>query len=113
MITFFVLLSNRKNIKFAKSYYLARSITTILLFALYLTLLILIIALYKGSIIFEETEDDINFILSDAMKWLIILLAIGLVVGTLFDLYYSLGVRTYYMQFVSPLEPYKGEQNET
>ena len=97
MMTFFVFLFNRKNIKFVKAYYLVRSITTILFFLLCLIYLILIISLYKGSTLFNESTDDIDFILSDQIKWMIILLAICLVAGTLFDLYYSLAIRTYYM----------------
>jgi hypothetical protein len=43
------------------------------------------------------SDIDLEFIRSDQMKWGIIILAIILILGTMFDLYFSLTVRTYYL----------------
>lgn len=43
------------------------------------------------------SDEDIEFIRSDDMKWGVIILAVMLILGTMFDLYFSLTVRTYYL----------------
>lgn len=43
------------------------------------------------------SDEDLIFIREDQMKWGIILLAVILVLGTMFDLYFSLAVRTLYL----------------
>jgi hypothetical protein len=80
---------------------MARSISTIILFALNLAILVLLVLLYKGQDIFEMTENDTNFLASDSMKWTIILLAILVVVSVLIDLYFSLAVRTFYLNLAN------------
>lgn len=45
----------------------------------------------------EMSEEDLEFIRSDDMKWGVIILAVTLILGTMFDLYFSLTVRTYYL----------------
>jgi hypothetical protein len=43
------------------------------------------------------SDEDLEFIRSDEMKWGVIILAVTLILGTMFDLYFSLTVRTYYL----------------
>lgn len=43
------------------------------------------------------SEEDASFMQCEQMKWGIILLAVILILGTMFDLYFSLAVRTYYL----------------
>ena len=80
--------------------YVCRSITSVLMFILYLIVLVILILLYKGTQVVKLTVADSTFIASDIMKWTVILLAIVLVVGTLFDLYFSLAVRTFYLNLM-------------
>lgn len=68
------------------------------MFGLCLSFLVILVLLYKGSTnIVELTEPDGEFLRSDSMKWVIIMLAVILVIGTMFDLYFSLVVRTFYL----------------
>ena len=44
------------------------------------------------------------FLNSEEMKWGIILLAMSVVVSTLFDLYFSLTIRTFYLNLANGFE---------
>lgn len=60
--------------------------------------IVILVLLYKGtSQIVVLSDQDQAFLTSDQYKWGIILLAIVLVLGTMFDLYFSLAVRTLYL----------------
>lgn len=79
-----------------------RSITSVLMFGLSMSMLIVLIVLYKGdSNLMKMTEVDITFLRSDQMKWGIIILAIILILGTMLDLYFSLVLRTFYLTFMA------------
>jgi hypothetical protein len=68
------------------------------MFGLCLTYLVILVLLYKGSTDLVQMEDaDIFFIRSDQMKWGIIFMAVILIMGTMFDLYFSLAIRTHYL----------------
>lgn len=91
---------------------MVRAVTTILLFIMSLVALILLILLYKGTEVFEITEEDAEFLESNEMKWCIILLAILVVISTLFDLYFSLAIRTFYLNLAKGLELSEAEEKE-
>ena len=75
-----------------------RSVTSVIMFALSMSLLIVLVLMYKGtSSLILLSETDQSFIKSDQMKWGIILLAVILILGTMIDLYFSLAVRTFYL----------------
>ncbi len=79
-----------------------RSITSVLMFGLSMSMAIVLIVLYKGdSNLMKMSEVDIAFIRSDRMKWGIIILAIILILGTMIDLYFSLVLRTFYLTFMT------------
>ncbi len=79
-----------------------RSITSVLMFGLSMSMAIVLIVLYKGdSNLMKMSEIDITFIRSDRMKWGIILIAIILILGTMIDLYFSLVLRTFYLTFMT------------
>lgn len=99
-IAFLIMQMNKKLLSRRKMQYVCRSITTVLMFILYLIVLVILILLYKGTEVVALTTEDLAFIASDIMKWTVILLAIILVVGTLFDLYFSLAVRTFYLNLM-------------
>ncbi len=71
------------------------------MFGLCISMLILLVLLYKGTqTLVKMTDNDINFMKSDKMKWGIIILALILIVGTMIDLYFSLTLRTFYLTFL-------------
>ena len=79
-----------------------RSITSVLMYGLSMSMAIVLIVLYKGdSNLMKMSEIDITFIRSDRMKWGIILIAIILILGTMIDLYFSLVLRTFYLTFMT------------
>lgn len=96
-IMFCAICGSLGNLNRRRCLYKVRAVTSILLFVLSIIILVLLILFYKGTEIFEIQVEDAIFLASDAMKWTIILLAISVVVMTLFDLYFSLAVRTFYL----------------
>ena len=96
VVTFAILIPSLRNTKKSKIYYLTRSITSILLFLLFLIQLLLIILIYKGNYVFTLTLSDSSFLISDSMKWIIIILSLALVVVTILDLFFSMTVRNHY-----------------
>lgn len=81
------------------------------MFGLSMSMLIVLIVLYKGnSNLMKMSEIDITFIRSDQMKWGIIIIAIILILGTMFDLYFSLVVRTFYLTFMTNPDILNGKE---
>lgn len=103
-VSFILIFLQINNLSRRRLMYRIRSITSILLFGLSLCLLVLLILAYKGSDTFTLTLADMAFLASDEMKWGIILLAMSVVVSTLFDLYFSLAIRTFYLNLANGFE---------
>ncbi len=103
-VSFVLIYQQRDNLGRRRLMYRIRAITSILLFGLSLCILILLILAYKGSETFTLTLEDMAFLASDEMKWGIILLAMSVVVSTLFDLYFSLAIRTFYLNLANGFE---------
>jgi hypothetical protein len=88
----------RRDLRVRRIHSVIRSVTSVFMFGLCMTHLVILTLLYKGaSDIVQMSDEDLLFIRSDHMKWGIIVLAVILIVGTMFDLYFSLTVRTYYL----------------
>ena len=88
----------RYQLPFRRLHSVIRSVTSVIMFALSMSLLIILVLMYKGSnSLIQLTQTDQAFIKGDRMKWGIILLAVILIVGTILDLYFSLAVRTFYL----------------
>jgi len=88
----------RYQLSFRRLHSVIRSVTSVIMFALSMSLLIILVLMYKGSnSLIQLTQTDLAFIKGDRMKWGIILLAVILIVGTILDLYFSLAVRTFYL----------------
>ena len=88
----------RYQLPFRRLHSVIRSVTSVIMFALSMSLLIILVLMYKGSnSLIQLTQTDLAFIKGDRMKWGIILLAVILIVGTILDLYFSLAVRTFYL----------------
>ena len=88
----------RYQLSFRRLHSIIRSVTSVIMFALSMSLLIILVLMYKGTnSLVQMTQTDMDFIKGDRMKWGIILLALILIVGTMIDLYFSLAVRTFYL----------------
>ena len=88
----------RYQLNFRRLHSIIRSVTSVIMFALSMSLLIILVLMYKGTnSLVQMTQTDMDFIKGDRMKWGIILLALILIVGTMIDLYFSLAVRTFYL----------------
>ena len=88
----------RYQLNFRRLHSIIRSVTSVIMFALSMSLLIILVLMYKGTnSLIQMTQTDMDFIKGDRMKWGIILLALILIVGTMIDLYFSLAVRTFYL----------------
>lgn len=102
VIVFVVAYIKKNDLSPRKLHSTIRSITSVLMFGLSMSMAIVLIVLYKGdSNLMKMSEVDIAFIRSDRMKWGIILLAIILILGTMIDLYFSLVLRTFYLTFMT------------
>jgi hypothetical protein len=89
---------SRSSLTYRRLHSVIRSVTSVLMFALSMSLLIILVLMYKGTTtLIQLTDVDISFIKSEKMKWGIILLALILILGTMLDLYFSLAVRTFYL----------------
>lgn len=111
-LAFLLMCQAKNNLKRRKMQYMVRAVTTIILFALSLAILVILILLYKGTQVFTTTDNDNNFLASNEMKWTIILLAIMVVISTLFDLYFSLAIRTFYLNLANGCELSEAEEKE-
>ena len=96
-----MILKDKASIPYRRIHSLLRSGTSVLFFGFTMALMSILVMLYQGSSnIVAMTDGDLLFIQSDQMKWGIIMVSVILIAGTLIDLYFSLVVRTYYLQLV-------------